>query len=253
MQQAESTERERMFLKKNESVRIEFFEELDDTSRLPIMNFYRRLEMPYLFWERIVPTFERKDAQTVAAVRDRPWPPWGLGAQKIEALCVIQPVGADSVGISPVYVTDEDATNIGLIAAVYGEALETAATAYKQDVAVSYLVIDGSILADRILRVNGFEKTDDLFLTEEARYNIYRADARRLRKQLGLSDASTLDLLGHEIDPEILDRNALFHSTIHLATRGGLLDRVRRPEIIPIDGGLFDASLPGGVPPGPPS
>lgn len=253
MNELEDSGKRRLFAQKNETARMETYEEIDETTRLPLLNFCRRLDAPQIYWERVLPTLERKDAHAIAAVRDRPWPPWGLGAQKIDAVCIVHPVGADSVAVSPVYVTDEDVTNVGLIAAVYNEALQTLDTTYGEGATVSYLVIEGSILADRVLTASGFQRTDDLFLTEEARYNIYSADARQLRKHLGLVDVSIGDLLAHDVDPETLERNALFHWTIHLATRGGLLDKVRRPEMIPIDGGLFDASLPGGVPPGPPS
>jgi hypothetical protein len=255
MNARESKSEGNFFQNKNNTIRIDCFEKLDDSNRIPLMSFSRRIGAPHLYWEQILPTMEQGDSQIFAAIRDRPWPPWGLGAQKIYALCIVTPVSENSVGISPVIVDDEDLTNIGLIAAVYKEALEYHARGQKRD--VSYLVIEGSILAHRVLTSKGFKKSaDEIFLTEEARYNIYSADAKELSNELGLTQISTLDLLEYEIEDDILDRNALFHGVIGLAARPGLLDpleRYRRSEVIPIGGGMGSIFQPGGVPPGPPS
>jgi hypothetical protein len=46
------------------------------------------------------------------------------------------------------------------------------------------------------------------------------------------------------VEDSLLERNALYL---------GVLDWGRYRELIPIDGGSFDAALPGGVPPSPPT
>ncbi len=243
----ENLEKSKLLFSKNDVVRIELMDQADESYQLTLMNFFRRIGAIHLYWERILPTLSRDDAHAVAAIRDRPWPPWGgVSAHKLDAMCLIHPVGGNRVAFSPVFTSDYDVTNVGLIAAVYNEALESVQERHG-DVDICYLVIEGSVLAQHVLRMNGFEKTEDLFLTEEARYDIYVANVGKLADSLGLADATTPDLLGRDLSHSILERNALFHGSIHLASRGGLLDKIKYPEIIPIDGGIFDSALPGGV------
>jgi len=111
----------------------------------------------------------------VAAVQDRPWPPWGLGARTVTALCQTEAVSDASYAISPVYVTEQDLTNIGLITAVFKEALELLVSNPRAE--ICYLVAEGSTLADRLMRANGFQKSEDVFVTWNARYYTYRSPA----------------------------------------------------------------------------
>lgn len=109
------------------------------------------------------------------AVQDRPWPPWGLGARHITALCQTQLVSDYSYAISPVYVTGEDLTNVGMISAVFKEALEQLAVNPRAE--VCYLVAEGSTLGHHVLTSNGFSRTDDLFVTGGALLHLPRAGA----------------------------------------------------------------------------
>jgi hypothetical protein len=235
----------------NDVVRIDRMDEMDSHLGVATMSFFRRLGVPHLYAERIAPTLESGDSQIFLAARDRPWPPWGLGARTIGALCQVHPVGKNSYAVSPVYTADEDATNIGLIAAVYKEALEDLGR--TEGTEVNYLVVEGSRFADRLLRSVGFEPSDDLQVTEQAKYRFYRASAAKLLSALGLDQVSIPELLSHQVDDALLDRASSYFSGLHLATgQGRLSDRVVH-EILWIDGGLFDAGLPGGVPPSPPT
>src|SRR5881296_2485410 len=97
---------------RNRSVRIDVFQELNHHTLAAIRSFLRRLGSPHLLDEVILPTLHEGDSQILAAVQDRPWPPWGLGARRIMALCPTHSVGDNNFAVSPVYVTDEDLTNI---------------------------------------------------------------------------------------------------------------------------------------------
>jgi hypothetical protein len=228
--------------KGNDAVRVDQFSEMDDAVAVAMRSFFRKLGAPHLFEERVLPTLKIPDANIFAAVRDRPWPPWGHGSRLIVALIQAHPVSSNSYGLSPVYVRPEEAANIGLRAALYKETLENISQRAKAE--VNYLVIEGSVLTERILTSVGFKRSKDLVQTEEARYFFYRADSRNLLDELQLSKVSIPELLSHQANPSVLEKNALYQ---------GVLDWARFREIIVIDGGSFDASLPGGAPPSPPT
>lgn len=245
MSKNDGPRKERVFDKRNDEIRVDVIDGLDDENSIPVRAFFRKLGMPQFFEERIRPTLMHDESRIYAAFRDRPWPPWGLGAHRLHALCVVHPVGEGSVAVSPVFADEEDQTNIGLLAAVHREALEDISRGDATE--LNYAVIEGSVLADRVLRDNGFTPSDDILLTEEARYNIYRGDVAGLMKGLGLDELSSHELLAHDFDDTVLDRNALFHGAFTLGALPGLLERIGRPEIVLVDLGRFDVSLPGGV------
>jgi len=226
----------------NDALRMDNFGELDDSVMVAMRSFFRQLGAPHLFEERVLPTLKVPGSAIFAAVRDRPWPPWGHGARRICAMIQIHPISDQSYGLSPMYVRSEDVSNLGMRAALYKEALESLRQHTKAE--INYLVIEGAVLTDRILRSLGFARGKDLLVTEEARYFFYRADVQSLLEKLQLNNVSTPELLSHQIKDSVLTQNALFQ---------GVLDWARYREVIPIDGGSFAASLPGGVPPSPPS
>jgi 2OG-Fe(II) oxygenase superfamily len=240
----------RFFEERNQATRIDMFDELSDLTRADLRGFFRKMGATHLFEEVVVPLLREGDSQVFVAVRDRPWPPWGLGARNVSAACQIHLVGDQTYGISPVYVGDEDLTNVGLVAAVYKELLEYL-VASSERAEVNYLVADGSTLADHVLQSHGFQSTQDVFITEGARYFTYTIRAEDLLKQLRLDTIETPDLLLHDVPAETLERNALFHSTIFNGHRSEWsLEFSRLPsELIRlVRGGHF--SKPGGVPTG---
>jgi hypothetical protein len=237
----------RFFQARNESTRIDVFEELSYTAVAALRSFGRRLGAPHLIDEIVLPTLEEGDARVFAAVRDRPWPPWGVGARHVSALCLVQAIADESYSLSAVYVTDEDLTNVGLIAALYKEVLESLTVSERSE--INYLAAEGSVLAARVLTSLGFRRYDDVLLTEEARYLTYRLSAQELLKRLGLEGVATPDLLAHDVPIDVLERNALFHQTIYLGSKAELTAGGRAGEIFrPPRGG--HAGKPGGVPGG---
>ena len=109
----------KFYYDRNRSTRIDVFRELTPTWRAALYQFFRRIGAPSYVDEVVVPTLELGESQVFCAVRDRPWPPWGLGARTISAFALVQSVAPESWAISPIQTSPEDATNVGLIAAVY--------------------------------------------------------------------------------------------------------------------------------------
>lgn len=231
-----------LYDKGNDAVRVDSYCELDDAVIVGLRSFFRKLGAPHLFDERVLPTLKYPDSTIFAAVRDRPWPPWGHGSRRVIAMIQVHSIGKRSFGLSPLYVRPEETSNIGLRTALYKETLENLCLQGKAE--VNYLVVEGSVLTKRVLASVGFKPSNDLVVTEDARYNFFRADAKTLLKKLQLEEVSIPELLTHKANDRVFDQNALFQA---------VLEWGRYREIIPIDGGSFDAALPGGVPPTPPS
>jgi hypothetical protein len=240
------------YLERNEGIRIDVVQKLEARTAPPLRAFFRRLGAAHVYEELIVPTLEKDKGLLVAAVRDRPWPPWGIDALRVHALVHVHPIGDAGASLSGILVSDDDGLNLGLAAAVYKETLEWLARRKVKD--VSYLVREGSYYADKVLAATGIDKTEDLFLTEQARYNVYRGATADHLKRLELDGVSTPDLLSHKLGDRVLDRFAGLWAVVDRGSRpywrdwgGGV------PGIIPNTGGGLDASQPGGVDTSPPS
>jgi hypothetical protein len=228
----------------NDVTRLDLIEELSDQTAVPLRAFCRRLGTPHLFDEVFAPLLAEGDSYLFVTVRDRPWPPWGLRGRQITGACHVHKVGHDSYSMSPVYVTDADLTNVGLQAALYKEALDFLADV--PDVEINYLVAEGSLLADSVLTGVGFERSGDVFLTEQARYFTYRTGAASLRDALGLSDLGVHDLLADQLEGAALRTNALFHATVLSASRPDWAAEARA-EMALMERASAD-SPPGGAP-----
>ncbi len=238
------------FSDRNDVVRVDVVENLDDQTSTSLRTFYRAIGASHLFEERIEPSLRQDSTRLFVAMRDRPWPPWGLGGRVVAAVCQVNEIGEALFGLGPVYVADDEVTNIGMIGATLKAVLEEVSRQEGSEVA--YLVRDGSVLAPRVLERFGFTKTDDAVVTEAARYSFYRASAGDLADQLGLSQTSTSELLAHSIDSETFEALSWFYSSLYLGGHAELRTDLVPPEIAQTLSGIFTASLPGGTPPPPP-
>jgi hypothetical protein len=70
------------FAKRNDAVRLEGFDALDEDLAVTLHGFFRVLGASHVLPERLEPALAWGEARVFTAVRDRPWPPWGVGAQK---------------------------------------------------------------------------------------------------------------------------------------------------------------------------
>jgi hypothetical protein len=222
----------------NDSLRFEEFTEVDDVSAIAVRMFFRELGLSHLVDEYVLPTFKTPDSSIFAAVKDRPWPPWGHGSKSIVALAQIHPIAENSYAMGPIRVRPSQAANIGLRAALYKESIESLTKEEKAE--VNYLVIEGSALTDQILTSVGFKRTPDLVQTDDARYFFYSANCLELLTHLRLNRVSVPELLTLQVDPGIIEKNALFQAVLDWAF-------LREMESI-WRGGLHEG-IPGGVAP----
>jgi hypothetical protein len=232
---------------RNASIQFRVIDALAGRAPVALHKFFRQLDLDHVYWELVAPTLEKKSSIVVAAVREASWPPKGVEARagkQIQALSLVHPLGETSASLSGVMTSYEDMGNINLAAALYRETLEEMIKRRVKE--VSYVVLEGAVLCDRVLRTAAFEKSEDLFLTEDARYILYRADPKRHLKSLNLDDGGTKDLLLQDLSDKILERYGLFHGAISLATFPFWRGRPGAEMAVNTGGGL-DAAQPGGV------
>jgi hypothetical protein len=239
------------FTKRNDVVRLEMATEMDDDLAVSLHAFYRVLGAPHLVPEQVEPAMAAPETRIFTAVRDQAWPPTA-SARKTCAVAQVQEIGKGLFGLGPIHVGPADDGNLGMQAAVLREALEFA-TSQGDDAEVAFLVREGSVVASRVLLRAGFRATDDVVVKDEGRYFYYRAPAAKLAGWLGFDKASTPELLATELDDDTFDRVALLVGTLVKAGIPRPWDDVMGTEILVISPGLFNASLPGGVPPTPPT
>ena len=230
---------------RNEAVRFHIWTEIDPEDKPSLTTFFRRADLPHVWNELIAPTFPQEQALLVAATDDLPLPPWGVGAQKIVALCYVHPIGETDASLTNVLTLDEDATNIGLMTALFRETLLQLQNRDKTE--VSFVVVENSVLAHRVLSANGFTRTPVVFLTEHARYYLYQGRIADVLAKLGLAEIYAHDLLAHNVEDSLFERNALFQAMLQLSMRPFWADRTPIPEVIANTGMATTSLPPGGV------
>jgi hypothetical protein len=218
-------------LPRTEQFRFVCLAKHDSKVTMPVQAFFRRIGLPRVFDELVAPGLEDGSGMAVMAMRDRPWPPWGIGAQSVSAITFIYPIGEERAGLSNVFALPEEELSIGLLAAVYREALSLLAE--RSTKRVHFVTRGGPHLAGRVLAAAGFADTGIPYITEAARYSFHEAELSAHLAALGVADSTPLQLLGDEFPGAVLDRMALYLLTLNAAFGGYWRETVRAPEVIP--------------------
>jgi len=235
-------------LPRTEQFRFVCLTEHDSKLAIPIQAFFRRIGLPRVFDELVSPGLEEGSGMAVMAMRDRPWPPWGIGAQSVSAFTFIYPIGEGRAGLSNVFALPEEELSIGLLAAVDREGLNVLAEHSTNR--IHFVTRDGSHLSARVLAGAGFEETGIPYITNEARYCFHEAELSSHLAALGIADCTPLQLLGEEFPEAALDRIALYLLTLNASFGGYWRETVRAPEVIPNTAvARVAASAPPGGPP----
>lgn len=228
----------------NEITRFETFMTVDPARKAAIAAFLRRAGLSHLYAELFEPLMSGGSLLAAGAISDRPWPPSGVGAQRIEALAFALIGEGQRAFLTPTLAAPEHATNVGLTAAVTKTLLkELEAKGVDQ---VVYVVHEKSSLARHILQEVGFKPTGENVVTGRAGYLHVATAPGRMLSSLGIAELRAGDLLTHRMEPSVLSRVALFEIGLARAVEGAWFDRLIEAEILP---GLIDwvASPPGGI------
>jgi hypothetical protein len=234
------------YCKKNELMRIESFEKLEPKLEVPLLTFFRRIGFPHVHHELCVPALAEGGTLGIIAVKDRAWPPWGIGAHTIHALALASPISAESAGVSNVFALEEDVCNIGLIAGVYKELLVTLIRRGIKE--ITYIVLEGSVFSSRVLTNIGFRATEELFLSHGSRYIIHSCEPRSHLEAMGLDKAPVPELLEGNFGDDTFSMLVQWIAATSLGSLSFWSERGGMPEVIPNTGGFLRASQPGGVP-----
>ena len=236
-----------LYWERNEGIRLEVIDLLDEERQGEVLEFFRVLDVLHVYWEYLLPSARQGDAFAIAAVLQRPWPPWGVGAVQIHGLFCVYPLDETRAGVGCVLVRPEQLGNIGMVAALYKEALdETRRQGHKQ---IACLVRDHAALVDRALRKVGFSPTDDdesgFYLSEGTRYGLYVAEPEAVLGALGLEALNERRLLGFEFDDATADGMAGFYPALHASMQAWMRDPYGPAELRPILSGLVEGYEPG--------
>jgi hypothetical protein len=160
-------------------------------------------------------------------------------------------VAEGAAGMAGVIAAAEEATEIGLLAAVYQALLDGLAERGVER--VHYVVREGGRFGERLVGAAGFERTSNLILTEEARYWLHDAEIATHRRALGIDGRDRDELiLGGALDGEAFERTALFLLGTARALEPWWREQLRVAELIANTGpGRVAECLPPGGPPKP--
>lgn len=229
--------------KRHPEPRLEVIDPLGAEGRAQLLAFFRQLDAPHVYWEFIYPSARQATSLTLAAVVDRPWPPWGIGAFQIRALIYLHPLGERLAGVGGLFMRPDEVGNVGMACALYKEGLEEAARQGAQE--VGYLVREDSHLVDRALRATGFERREERVVTHDARYGLAGGDLSVVLRNLGLAGRSERDLFALDLDDASIDRFALFHLSLHVGLLPWLRDPASPGELWPVLAGAQAGYEPG--------
>lgn len=203
----------------------------DDKLAPALRAFLRRAGLPHVFDELLWPALHEGNTLAVAALRDRPWPPWGLGAVSVSALTVCHPIHEARAGVGGVIAVPEEVASVGLLAAVHREAV--AKLAERGVTALQHVVRAHTFLAVRVLAGAGFVDHKHPVVTDDAAYRLHEAPVAAHLAALGLADRTPLQLLAEEFAPAAFDRLALYLLAVGQQFALHWTDAVRAAEVIP--------------------
>ncbi|MEM9549061.1 MAG: hypothetical protein AAGA77_23945 [Bacteroidota bacterium] len=236
-----------IYLNSNEKTRIEILDSFDQNTKIRLNTFFRTIRNSHTLEDYVGPLLQEKDSQLIMAVRDRPWPSYGIHGQTIIAACLIYRVGTHSMGISPIYALPDETTNIGLVSAVFKEALDYL-KAQKVE-SLKYMVKEGSIVGPVILSKFGFIQNEkEAFLLENgSKYTSFSISPVALSEALKYDKYEFSDLLEYDFDTSFVETNALYHNFFSFPTLDELLERSKFDILRLIDIGSINFYPPGGI------
>jgi hypothetical protein len=231
-----------------EEFELDCFEAVDAAFEVPVRAFLRRVGLGHHYDELLRPTMEEGSTLVALAVRRRPWPPWGVGARTVSAMAVATAVTDSTAGLAGMLAVPEEATSVGLLAAVHQTLLDGLA---ERGVRPHLVVKEGSELGGRIAAAAGFEPTSNLILTEDARYWLHDADIAVHKEALGIEGRSADELIAGEAwEGRAFESTALFLLGVSRALEPWWREEVRAAEVIANTGpGRVAECLPPGGPP----
>lgn len=228
----------------NERLDLRVTADLLGELRPELAKFLRSLRLGHLLEEVFLPLCATSRTKAAVALEERPWPPAGIGARSIRgiAMSVVSDDGQSL--LTPVMLSPQDATNVGLSAALTKLLLEDASRDGGEW--VSIFVNQASKVVANELTGAGFAPRAARIVSDGAEFVAFSASPQDVLTSLELADVRLGDLLALNLEAPRLSRLTAFHLSLSAGVANHWSERTRVAEVFP---GLIDwlALPPGGI------
>jgi hypothetical protein len=229
----------------NEMIRLEVFDRPEIETLTALATFCRQSGFGHVYAEMLQPAMASSTFLLSMGLTDRPWPPQGIGSQRVEAVATALVDTTGRAFLTPALLGLGHSTNVGLAACVTKKLYE--ALRERNVSRIYYLVRDEEHVLDRVLRRAGFLPGDFRAATEQAEYVEYSAAPAEALAALGLNDIRLGDVLNLTMDGDQLDRVVGFHIALGAAIRPVLTEQATVAPLLPGLVHWIVMSPPGGI------
>ncbi|MQA24259.1 MAG: hypothetical protein GEU94_02040 [Micromonosporaceae bacterium] len=228
----------------NERLELRVVPDFVDEFRPELAAFLGGLRAGHLLEEVFVPLGATTRTRAAVAYEERPWPPAGIGARALRgvALAVVSEDG--QALLTPVMLSPQHATNVGLASALTKILFEDLSTAGVEWVAL--FVNERSKVVAGELSSAGFEPRQARVLTGQTEFTAFAAKPSATLEALGLADARLGDVLALNLDRAQVSRLTALQLALAAGVANYWADRTPWAEVFP---GFIDwvALPPGGI------
>jgi hypothetical protein len=206
--------------------------------------FLRHLSLGHLLEEVFVPLGATTRTKAAVAFEERPWPPAGVGARALRAVAVAVVSDDGQSLLTPVMLSHQHLTNIGLAAALTKLLFENLADGGVEWVAM-FVNERSTVVAGELANL-GFEPRQARILTDQTEFTSFAARPSTALDALGLDAVRLGDVLALNLDRAQISRLAAFHLSLAAGVAAHWAGTTQWAEVFP---GFIDwqALPPGGI------
>ncbi|MEO3808623.1 hypothetical protein ABGB17_06450 [Sphaerisporangium sp. B11E5] len=228
----------------NERLEVRVTDDVLGAYRPELAGFLGACGLGRLLEEVFVPLAGTARTRTAVAYEERPWPPAGVGARALRGLGLAVVSEDGQALLTPVILTPQHRTNIGLSAALLKILLEDLGT---QDIDwVAVFVNQRSQLVAGELASVGFEPREARVVTGQAEFTAYAGRPADVLERLGLGGVRLGDVLALNLERPLVTKLAALQFALAEGVKNYWADDPQWAEVFP---GLIDwaALPPGGI------
>ncbi|MGW5266431.1 hypothetical protein ACWEQG_36105 [Microbispora sp. NPDC004025] len=228
----------------NECLEVRVTDDLLGAYRPELAGFLSACGLGRLLEEVFVPLAASCRTRTAVAYEERPWPPAGVGARALRGLALGVVSDDGQALLTPVALTPQHRTNIGLSAALLKVLLEDLGAQEIEWLAV-FVNQRSKLVAGELASV-GFEPREARVVTGQAEFTAYAGRPAEILGRLGLADARLGDVLALNLEPALITKLAAFQFSLSEGVKNYWADKPQWAEVFP---GFIDwaALPPGGI------
>jgi hypothetical protein len=228
----------------NERLELRITTDLVGEFRPELAAFLGNLNLGHLLEEVFVPLASTTRTKAAVAYEERPWPPAGIGARALRALTLVIVSDDGQSLLTPVMLSPQHATNVGLAAALTKMLFEDLAAAGVEWITI-FVNQRSKVVAGELTNA-GFEPRSARVLTAGTEFSAFVSKPSVALERLGLADARLGDVLALNVDQPQVSRLTSFHLSLVAGVANHWADRTDWAEVFP---GFIDwvALPPGGI------